>query len=168
MEKHFWECLKFYKNWSQTCLLGLSNALLLGYGFLPVTGPPGRSRPATNSSAGSWPVCAEAVLVGFVADLSHLHVGSEGPSLCIPVERCFLFHCPFRITFASKIGLQNKSVSSKMCFRLPLWTFCPAQGEPWEVLLQRWVVSVPVQCGCVRTQPTDGLWSRSAFPFIVV
>ena len=56
-------------------------------------------------------MCAEAVLVGFVADLSHLHVGSEGPSLCIPVERCFLFHCPFRITFASKIGLRNKSLT---------------------------------------------------------
>ena len=51
----------------------------------------------------------EAVLAGSVADLSHVHVGPEGPSLCIHVERCFLLHHPFSITFASKIGLQNKS-----------------------------------------------------------
>ena len=171
VEKHFWECLKFYKNWSQACLLGLSNALLLGYGFLPVTGTPGKVQASHKFFCREFAcVCRSRFsLVRWQTWAICTWVLRDASPPPIDMERCFLFHCPFRIIFASEIGLQSKSVSSKMCFRLPVWTFCPAQGEVWEVLLQRWVVSVPVQRGCVRTtQPTDSPWSGSASPFIVV
>lgn len=150
VEKHIRGCLKFYKNWSWVCLLGLSNTLLLGFRFLSVIGTPGKGpgRPQILMQ-GVCPCVQEHILVGSVANLRHKHVDSEGPSLCIGIERCFLFHCPFRIILASKIGLWNKRVSSKIRFRLPVWRRSVQPGRTVRSSAPEISgLHVTVQCSC--------------------